>query len=73
VELLNRDGKKISEVPAKPFDAAGNGVFQAELPLAAFPAGDFLIAVKLGADAAQAQAQAKGPEVKRLVAFRISG
>jgi VWFA-related protein len=77
VELLNRDGKKISDVPAKPFAAAGTGAFQAELPLAAFPAGDFLIAVKLGGTAAQAAAQAQttaaGAEVKRLIAFRISG
>jgi hypothetical protein len=47
-------------VPAKAFDGAGANGFQAELPLAALPAGDFFIAVK-AADA------------RRVVAFRISG
>jgi hypothetical protein len=68
IELLNRDGKKMADVPAKAFTAAGANTYQAELPLAAFPAGDFLISVKLAADP-----QAKTAEAKRLVGFRISG
>jgi VWFA-related protein len=60
VELLNANGKKMADVPAKAFDGAGANGFQAELPLAALPAGDFFIAVK-AADA------------RRVVAFRISG
>ncbi len=79
IELLNRDGKKMADVPVKPFDAAGKGTFQGELPLAALPAGDFLIAVKLptaaalNAQANGTQAQAKPAETKQLVAFHISG
>jgi len=69
MELLNRDGKKMADVPVKPFAGAGNGAFQAELPLAPLPAGDFLISVKLPADAAQA----KSSDAKQLVAFHISG
>jgi hypothetical protein len=68
VELLNRDGKKMADVPAKTFAGAGRNGFQAELPLAALPAGDFFIAVKLAGDA-----QAKTADARRLVAFRISG
>jgi VWFA-related protein len=62
VELLNREGKKMADVPAKAFTQAGANAFQAELPLAAFPTGDFLIAVKIPDSAA-----------KRLVGFRIAG
>jgi hypothetical protein len=60
VELLNANGKKMADVPAKAFDGAGTNGFQAELPLAALPAGDFFVAVK-SADA------------RRVVAFRITG
>jgi VWFA-related protein len=60
VELLNSDGKKMADVPAKAFEGAGANGFQAELSLAAFPAGNFFIAVKAAA-------------ARRVVAFRITG
>jgi VWFA-related protein len=73
VELLNREGKKMADVQAKPFTPGGANVFQAELPLAAFPTGDFLIAVKLSADPHAPDAKDKAPDTKRLVGFRIAG
>jgi VWFA-related protein len=60
VELLNQDGKKMQDVPFKPFAGAGANGFQAELPLAPLPTGDFFLSVKAAA-------------ARRLIAFRITG
>jgi VWFA-related protein len=60
--LLNRGGTKMADVPVKSV-AIGDGAFEANLPLASLPPGDFLVEVSLSSD---------GRETKQLVAFRVT-
>jgi VWFA-related protein len=59
--LLNRTGRQMADVPMKA-PAAGGGDFEAELPLAALAAGEYLIEIK---------AAAAGGERKELIAIRV--
>jgi hypothetical protein len=60
--LLNRTGKHMADVPVKP-PAAESGDYEAELPLAALAAGEYLIELK-------AAARELG-ERKELIAIRV--
>jgi VWFA-related protein len=62
-QLLNRDGKKMSDLVVKPFTPGGEGMYQTELPLAGLPAGEFIIQVTMGGE---------GGEQKRLVGLRVT-
>jgi hypothetical protein len=62
VRLLNRTGKPMADVPVKA-PADGTGDFEAEVPLAALAAGEYLVEIKASA--------AGGGEAKELVAFRV--
>jgi VWFA-related protein len=61
-QLLNRDGKKMSDLVVKPFAPGGEGMYQTELPLAGLPAGEFIIQLTMG----------EGGEQKRLVGLRVT-
>ena len=60
--LLNRTGKAMADLPMKP-PAEGGRDFEAELPLAALAAGEYLVEIKASA--------AGAGEAKELVAFRV--
>jgi hypothetical protein len=60
--LLNRTGAKISDVPVKPTPARSPSDFDADVPLASLPPGDYLLEVALPGD----------PPVRQLVAFRVT-
>jgi VWFA-related protein len=60
--LLNRTGKSMADVPVRPVPA-GSGAFEAELPLSALAAGEYLIELK-------ASAAGQG-EAKELIAFKV--
>jgi VWFA-related protein len=62
VRLLNRTGKPMADVPVKA-PSGGSGDFEAELPLAALAAGEYLVEIKASAPG--------GGEAKELVAFRV--
>jgi VWFA-related protein len=62
-QLLNRDGKKMSDLVVKPFTPGGEGMYQTELPLAGLPAGEFLVQLTMGGE---------GGEQKRLVGIRVT-
>jgi VWFA-related protein len=62
-QLLNRDGKKMSDLVVKPFTPGGEGMFQTELPLAGLPAGEFIVQVTMGGE---------GGEQKRLIGLRVT-
>jgi VWFA-related protein len=63
--LLNRTGKSMSELPVKALDPAAAGSdYEAELPLSALAAGEYLIEFKATAPG--------GGEAKELVAFRVT-
>ena len=61
--LLNRGGNKMADVTVRPAPALGEHAFEAELPLASLPAGEFLVELLLDAE---------GKQVKQLVAFRVT-
>jgi hypothetical protein len=60
--LLNRTGKAMADVPVRPMPE-GSGAFEAELPLSALAAGEYLLEFK-------AAAQGEG-EAKELIAFKV--
>jgi VWFA-related protein len=62
-QLLNRDGKKMSDLVVKPFTPGGEGMYQTELPLAGLPAGEFIVQVTMAGE---------GGEQKRLVGLRVT-
>lgn len=62
-QLLNREGKKMSDLVVKPFEVGGEGMYQAELPLASLPAGEFLVQLTIPSE---------GGEQKRLVGLRVT-
>jgi hypothetical protein len=62
-QLLNRDGKKMSDLVVKPFTPGGEGMYQTELPLAGLPAGEFIVQVTMGGE---------GGEQKRLIGLRVT-
>jgi VWFA-related protein len=61
--LLNRGGNKMADVTVKPSPSLGEFGFEAELPLASLPAGEFLVELFLDAE---------GKQVKQFVAFRVT-
>jgi VWFA-related protein len=61
--LLNRTGKAMSDLPVKAPEAVG-GLYEAELPLSALAAGEYLIEFKASAPG--------GGQAKQLVAFRLT-
>jgi hypothetical protein len=61
--LLNRGGNKMADVTVKPAPSLGEFGFEAELPLASLPAGEFLVELFLDAE---------GKQVKQFVAFRVT-
>jgi VWFA-related protein len=61
--LLNRGGNKMADVNVKPAPSLGEHGFEAELPLASLPAGEFLVELFLDAD---------GKQAKQYVAFRVT-
>ena len=62
-QLLNRDGKKMSDLVVKPFAPGGEGMYQTELPLAGLPAGEFLVQVTMAGEHG---------EQKRLIGLRVT-
>lgn len=48
VRLLNRGGNRMADVPARPSAVLGEHGFEASLPLASLPPGDFLLEIALG-------------------------
>ena len=61
--LLNRGGAKMTDVAVRAAAARGPADFEADIPLASLPAGDYLLEVALPAEQAPA---------KQLVAFRVT-
>ena len=61
--LLNRGGGRMADVTVKPAASRGPSEFEADVPLANLPAGDYLLEVALPGDPAP---------VKQLVAFRVT-
>jgi len=61
--LLNRVGSRMSDVPVRAAPARGPADFEADIPLANLPAGDYLLEVTLPGEQAPA---------KQLVAFRVT-
>jgi hypothetical protein len=61
--LLNRVGSRMSDVTVRAAAARGPADFEADIPLANLPAGDYLLEVALPAEQAPA---------KQLVAFRVT-
>jgi VWFA-related protein len=62
LQLLNRDGTKMSDLVVEPFAEGGEGVYQAKFSLAGLPAGEFIIQVSLG----------DGGQAKQLVGLRVT-
>jgi VWFA-related protein len=62
-KLLNRTGKPMSDLPVKA-PAEGTGDYEAEIPLSALAAGEYLVEFKASAPG--------GGEAKQLVAFRVT-
>jgi VWFA-related protein len=62
-QLLNRDGKKMSDLVVKPFAPGGEGMYQTELPLAGLPAGEFIVQLSIPGE---------GGEQKRMVGLRVT-
>ena len=60
--LLNRTGTRMADVVVKPAPARGAADFDADVPLASFPPGDYLLEVALPGD----------PAVRQLVAIRVT-
>lgn len=63
VQLLNRAGKKMADVPIKPAATINEQTFEVNLPLASLPAGEYLLELKLPGD---------GKEARQLVGFRVT-
>jgi VWFA-related protein len=61
--LLNRTGSQMADVPVRAAAARGPADFEADVPLASLPAGDYLIEVAMPGEQAPA---------KQLVAFRVT-
>ncbi len=61
--LLNRGGTRMADVPVRAATGRGPADFEADVPLATLPAGDYLIEVTLPGEQATA---------KQLVAFRVT-
>ena len=61
--LLNRGGSRMSDVAVRAATARGPADFEADIPLASLPAGDYLLEVALPSETAP---------VKQLVAFRVT-
>ena len=61
--LLNRVGSRMADVPVRAAAARGPADFEADIPLASLPAGDYLLEVALPGEQAPA---------KQLVAFRVT-
>ena len=61
--LLNRGGSRMADVAVRPAAARGAADFEADVPLANLPAGDYLLEVALPGEQAAA---------KQLVAFRVT-
>ncbi len=61
--LLNRGGSRMSDVTVRAAAARGAADFEADIPLASLPAGDYLLEVVLPGEATP---------VKQLVAFRVT-
>jgi VWFA-related protein len=61
--LLNRGGTRMSDVPVRAATARGPADFEADIPLASLPAGDYLLEVVLPGETAP---------TKQLVAFRVT-
>jgi VWFA-related protein len=61
--LLNRGGSRMTDVPVRAAAARGPADFEADVPLASLPAGDYLLEVALPGEQAPA---------KQLVAFRVT-
>ncbi len=62
-QLLNREGKKMSDLVVKPLEAGGEGIYQVELALAGLPAGEFIVQLTMAGE---------GGEQKRLVGLRVT-
>jgi VWFA-related protein len=60
--LLNRTGSKMVDVALRPAASRGPEHFEADIPLASLPTGDFLLEVALPGD----------QPIKQLVAFRVT-
>lgn len=63
VRLLNRGGTKMADVTSKPATNRGPADFEADVPLASLPAGDYLLEVAIPGDPAP---------TRQLVAFRVT-
>ena len=61
--LLNRVGSRMTDVPVRAATARGPADFEADIPLASLPAGDYLLEVALPGEQSPA---------KQLVAFRVT-
>jgi len=61
--LLNRGGSRMSDVVVRAATSRGPADFEADIPLASLPAGDYLLEVVLPSESAP---------VKQLVAFRVT-
>jgi len=61
--LLNRAGTRMADVTVKPAPGRGQAAFEADVPLASLPAGDFLLEVALPGDPAP---------TRQLIAFRVT-
>jgi hypothetical protein len=61
--LLNRGGSKMADVPVRAAAGRGPADFEADVPLANLPAGDFLLELALPGEQAPA---------KQLIAFRVT-
>jgi hypothetical protein len=61
--LLNRGGNRMADVTVRPAAGRGPADFDADVPLASLPAGDYLLEVALPGEQAPA---------KQLVAFRVT-
>ena len=61
--LLNRGGSKMTDVPVRAATARGPADFEADIPLASLPAGDYLLEIVL---------RGEQGGFKQLVAFRVT-
>jgi hypothetical protein len=60
--LLNRSGSKMADVPLRPAASRGPEHFEADVPLANLPAGDFILEVALPGET----------PARQLIAFRVT-
>ena len=60
--LLNRTGARMADVVVKPAPARGAADFDADVPLASLPPGDYILEVAMPGE----------PPVRQLVAFRVT-